>query len=83
MVGYELISQADLSGYVMPRINPSSYTAGKINRYSYKKYKIIFFMDFGNFRVLLGRRNNDKMRFFANMLIFQRGLQAGVFWGAL
>ena len=40
-------------------------------------------MSFGNFRVLLGRRNNNKIEDFVEYVIFQRGLQAGVFWGAL
>jgi hypothetical protein len=35
------------------------------------------------FGVLLGRRNNDENEDFAEYVIFQRGLQAGVFWGAL
>jgi hypothetical protein len=79
------ISRPDpqLSGYAMPRTEPSSYTAGKINRKGYKKYIIIFFMGFGNFRVLLGSGNNNKNEDFAEYVIFQRGLQAGVFWGAL
>jgi hypothetical protein len=36
-------------------------------------------MGLGIFRVLLGRRNNNKMRILRNMMVFQRGLQAGVF----
>ena len=40
-------------------------------------------MGFGSFRVLLGRGNNNKNEDFAEYVIFQRGLQAGVFWGAL
>jgi hypothetical protein len=40
-------------------------------------------MTFRNIRVLLGGGNNNKNEDFAESVIFQRGLQAGVFWGAL